>query len=85
MLRGNNPGTLRSYGSVNNSEVSSSIEAMPSNTDVGFAGFSPTELYNLSENIITNIYTVNSSWRTLEKALNNIGTRKDNQSLREKM
>ncbi|XP_026480583.1 syntaxin-12-like [Ctenocephalides felis] len=85
MLRGNNPGTHRSYGSVNNSEVSSSIEAMPSNTDVGFAGFSPTELYNLSENIITNIYTVNSSWRTLEKALNNIGTRKDNQSLREKI
>lgn len=48
-------------------------------------GFSPTELYNLSENITTNVYTINNSWRTLEKALKCIGTVKDNQGLRDKM
>ncbi|XP_014468419.1 PREDICTED: syntaxin-12 isoform X2 [Dinoponera quadriceps] len=53
--------------------------------DVPDIGFSPTELYSLSENITTNIYTINTSWRTLEKAYKNIGTSKDNQGLRDKV
>lgn len=54
-------------------------------TDVPDVGFSPTELYSLSENITTNIYTINTSWRTLERAYKNIGTNKDNQGLRDKV
>jgi hypothetical protein len=55
--------------------------------NVGFAGlqFSPTELYNLSENITTNINTVIRSWKHLEQALKSIGTEKDNQGLRDKV
>lgn len=53
--------------------------------DVPDIGFSPTELYSLSENITTNIYTINTSWRTLEKAYKNIGTSKDSQGLRDKV
>ncbi|XP_034948640.1 syntaxin-7 [Chelonus insularis] len=48
-------------------------------------GFSPTELYNLSENITSNIYTINASWTTLDKASKNIGTNKDNQELRDRV
>ncbi|XP_033339342.1 syntaxin 13 isoform X2 [Megalopta genalis] len=54
-------------------------------TDVPDVGFSPTELYSLSENITTNIYTINTSWRTLEHAYKNVGTNKDNQGLRDKV
>ena len=54
-------------------------------TDVPDVGFSPTELYSLSENITTNIYTINSSYKTLEKSFKNIGTNKDNQDLRDKV
>ncbi|XP_015111532.1 syntaxin-7 [Diachasma alloeum] len=54
-------------------------------TDVPDVGFSPTELYSLSENITTNIYTINTSWKTLERAFKNIGTGKDNQGLRDKV
>ncbi|KZC03865.1 PREDICTED: syntaxin-12 [Dufourea novaeangliae] len=54
-------------------------------TDVPDVGFSPTELYSLSENITTNIYTINTSWRTLEHAYKNIGTNKDNEGLRDKV
>ncbi|XP_044011603.1 syntaxin-12 [Aphidius gifuensis] len=53
--------------------------------DVPDVGFSPTELYSLSDNITANIYTINASFRTLEKAYKNIGTSKDNQSLRDKV
>jgi hypothetical protein len=55
--------------------------------NVGFAGlqFSPTELYNLSENITTNINTIIRSWRNLEHLLKSIGTDKDNQGLRDKV
>ncbi|XP_066592834.1 syntaxin-12 [Prorops nasuta] len=52
-------------------------------TDVPDVGFSPTELYSLSENITTNIYTINASWRTLEKSYARIGTSKDSQGLRD--
>lgn len=55
--------------------------------NVGYVGlqFSPTELYNLSENITTNINTVIRSWKNLEQALKSIGTDKDNQGLRDKV
>lgn len=53
--------------------------------DVPDIGFSPTELYSLSENITTNIYTINTSWRTLERAYKSIGTSKDGQGLRDKV
>ncbi|XP_053975348.1 syntaxin-12 [Hylaeus volcanicus] len=54
-------------------------------TDVPDVGFSPTELYSLSENITTNIYTINTSWKSLEHAYKNIGTNKDNQGLRDQV
>lgn len=53
--------------------------------DVPDVGFSPTELYSLSENITSNIYTIKTSWKTLEKAYKHVGTSKDNQALREKV
>lgn len=53
--------------------------------DVPDVGFSPTELYSLSDNITANIYTINASFKTLEKAYKNIGTSKDNQGLRDKV
>jgi t-SNARE complex subunit (syntaxin) len=66
----------KTYGAIGNS--------VP---DVGFHGlqFSPTELYNLSENITTNINTIIKSWKNLEQALKNTGTDKDNQELRDKI
>ena len=54
-------------------------------TDVPDVGFSPTELYSLSENITTSIYTVNTSYRVLDRANKHIGTNKDNQGLRDKV
>ncbi|XP_076179201.1 syntaxin 13 [Ptiloglossa arizonensis] len=54
-------------------------------TDIPDVGFSPTELYSLSENITINIYTINTNWRKLEYAYKNIGTNKDNQDLRDKV
>ncbi|XP_046748442.1 syntaxin-12 [Diprion similis] len=54
-------------------------------SDVPDVGFSPTELYSLSENITTNIYTINSSWRTLDRAFKTIGTNKDSQGLRDRV
>ena len=53
--------------------------------DVPEIGFSPTELYSLCENITTNIYTINASWKVMERAYKNIGTSKDNQGLRDKV
>lgn len=53
--------------------------------DVPEIGFSPTELYSLCENITANIYTINASWKILERAYKNIGTSKDNQGLRDKV
>lgn len=74
MSRGFEP--QKNYGAIGNS--------VP---DVGFLGlqFSPTELYNLSENITTNINTIIKSWKSLEQALKNIGTDKDSQGLRDKV
>lgn len=59
--------------------------AMAAPPDVTFAGFSPTEFYNLCENITTNVYTIQSGRKFLEKALKTLGTPKDSQGFRENM
>jgi hypothetical protein len=53
--------------------------------EVDFNQFSPTEFYNLCENITTNIYTINTSWKQLEEALRSIGTDRDSPGLRDKV
>lgn len=52
---------------------------------VGFSGDQTSEFNSYCDNVVTNIYTVNSSLKTLENALKNIGTNKDNQGVRNKM
>ncbi|KAL4717102.1 hypothetical protein ACJJTC_016989 [Scirpophaga incertulas] len=66
-------GSSRDYGS---------IAAPPA---VGFADFSPTELYNLSENIADNINSVNIGLRSLEKMMKQIGGPNDSVQLRDKI
>lgn len=53
--------------------------------DSNASQFSPTELYNLCENITTNIYTINNGCKKVEKELRSIGTAKDTQGLRDQM
>lgn len=53
--------------------------------DSNVSQFSPTELFNLCENITTNIYTINNGRKMLEKELRSIGTPKDSQGLRDQM
>lgn len=53
--------------------------------DSNVSQFSPTELYNLCENITTNIYTINNGRKMVEKELRSIGTPKDTQGLRDQM
>ncbi|CAD6202694.1 GSCOCG00009720001-RA-CDS [Cotesia congregata] len=48
-------------------------------------GFSPTELYSLTENITTNIYAINASWKSMERAAKHIGTNKDTRELRDQV
>ena len=57
---------------------------MSSAPDVSFSE-NTVEFNTLCDNIVTNIYTINTSWKTLDGALKNIGTSKDNKSLRDKM
>lgn len=51
---------------------------------VGFADFSPTELYTLSETIAASIQAVNAAWRHLERTQKHIGTSRDTPHLRQK-
>ncbi|KAJ8709064.1 hypothetical protein PYW07_008890 [Mythimna separata] len=53
--------------------------------NVGFADFSPTELYNLSEGIADNVNTINSGLKSLEKMMKQIGGPNDSVQLREKI
>lgn len=53
--------------------------------DSNASQFSPTELYNLCENITTNIYTINNGRKKVEQELRSIGTAKDTQGLRDRM
>lgn len=56
------------------------------NADVHFEGSSnSTEFNSICDNIVTNIYTINSSWKTLENALKSLGTPRDNKGLRDKI
>lgn len=66
-------GSSRDYGAT---------AAVPS---VGFADFSPTELYNLSEGIADNVNTINSGLFSLEKMMKQIGGPSDNIQLRNKI
>lgn len=61
--------------------------SMSDTTEVNFsaAAGNPTEFNTLSENVVTNIYTINSSYKTLENALKAIGTNRDNQGVRNNM
>ncbi|NP_001040503.1 syntaxin [Bombyx mori] len=52
---------------------------------VGFADFSPTELYNLSEGIAENVNTINSGLLSLEKMMKQIGGPNDSVQLRDKI
>lgn len=56
-----------------------------STPSVGFSGDNFSEFSNYCDNVVTNIYTINSSLKTLENALKIIGTKKDNQGLRNNM
>lgn len=51
-------------------------------TPTADSGESSTAFINYSDNVVTNVYTINSSLRTLENALKTIGTPKDTQGLR---
>lgn len=44
-----------------------------------------TTFNSYCDNVVTNIYTINASLKTLENALKTIGTKKDNQGLRNNM
>lgn len=61
--------------------------SMSDTTDVNFRGVSgnPSEFNSLCESVVTNIYTINTSYKTLENALKAIGTNKDNQGVRNNM
>lgn len=63
----------KTYGSTNRAPT------------VAFAGpgFDFLEFKNLCDSITTNIYTINTSRKNLERALKNIGTERDNQGLRD--
>lgn len=66
----------KNYGSTN--------ERVP---NVSFSGvqFSPTEMFDLSENVTANIYNINSHSKKFEQALKTIGTQKDSQLFRDEM
>lgn len=54
--------------------------------DIQFEGSSANPQFNsLCDNVVTNMYNINSSWKYLDNALKNIGTSKDNKGLRDKM
>lgn len=59
--------------------------SMSDTTEINFSAGNPSEFNVLCENVVTNIYTINSSYKTLENALKAIGTNKDNQGVRNNM
>lgn len=54
-------------------------------TEIQFAGGSSTEFNSFCDSVVTNIYTINASWKTLDVALKSLGTSRDNKGLRDKM
>lgn len=63
----------QNYGSISDSP------------EVNFNGGNPLEYNSLCDSVVTNIYTINTSWKTLENGLKFIGTNKDNQGARNKL
>lgn len=59
--------------------------ATSSSREIKFEGTTAQEFNTLCDNVVTNIYTINSSWKQLDSALKNLGTPKDNKGLRDKM
>lgn len=53
--------------------------------EAGLGGESSSSFNNYCDSVVTNIYTINSSLKTLENALKTIGTTRDNQGLRNNM
>lgn len=51
----------------------------------GVSGDSSADFNNYCDSVVTNIYTINASLKTLENALKTIGTNRDNQGLRNNM
>ena len=52
--------------------------------DVNFSE-NTIEFNTLCDNIVTNIYTINTNWKTTDGALKNIGTSKDDKNLKDRM
>ncbi|KAK9508402.1 hypothetical protein O3M35_005971 [Rhynocoris fuscipes] len=73
-----------SLGGANQKNYGSTNERVP---NVSFSGvqFSPTELFDLSENVTANIYSINSYSKKFEQALKTIGGQKDSLAYREDM
>ncbi|XP_044749437.1 syntaxin-12 [Coccinella septempunctata] len=65
---------LQNYGSISSTSQ-----------DVTFAGDRSVEFNAACDSVVTNIYTINSSFKVLDTALKNIGTKKDNHGLRNKI
>lgn len=74
-LVGGGSTTRNSYGATAASPI----------PNVGFSNPSQPELHSLSESITTNIYTINSSLKQLDNTLKTLGTKRDNQGLRDKV
>ncbi|XP_075213297.1 syntaxin 13 [Lycorma delicatula] len=72
-------GGSQSYGSI-----TSQNEPLPNVSISGF-GQSNSQVSFLCDNVTTNIYTINSSWKQLQQAMKIIGTNKDNQGVRDKV
>lgn len=56
-----------------------------SSSVAGISGDSSSTFNNYCDSVVTNIYTINASLKTLENALKTIGTNRDNQGLRNNM
>lgn len=59
--------------------------SMSDTSEVNFNAGNLTEFNCLCDSVVTNIYTINSSWKMLENGIKNIGTNKDNQGMRDKL
>ncbi|CAG9854650.1 unnamed protein product [Phyllotreta striolata] len=62
-----------------------SYGAISTSADVGFSDRISSEFNSYTDNVVTNIYTINSSIKTLENALKLIGTKKDTHGVRNKV
>lgn len=58
---------------------------MSGGPEVAFEGTSSTDFNVMCENVVTNIYSINTSLKGLEACLKSVGTGRDNKGLRDKM